>query len=704
MIIDEMEEPRLSNDTLPTAKEVSLNCTIRGMMNNDPTGDTDIYKVAVKAGQQVSVEVESVNIADQHYGDSEFDLALRILDESGKELASDDDNSFHIQDPMTSVFSTKDCNVYVEIKRSVFSAHNTLYCVHIGDHKQYLAAYPMGGPINQELQIDLLGDPTGTVTTKIATPAVAGTFSHFSGGASPLSLRANPYGNIFEGSNEHTTVDQFPIALNGKISKGEIADKYRLKVKKGDRWLIRVYASALGIPIDPTLEIRPLKDDGSVGELELKKDDATLPERDILGTSIRAGGGKKDVFDPSFVWEPKLEGDYELLIQDQDGSQSDYKVYRIEIEPLITKFHSVLTSETFDWTESTRVTGLAVPKGNRWTVNLSMPQGQWESIASDFYIVAKGLPAGVTMISPLVKHKTTYWPIQFVAAESAEFGSSLITFEARLANNNETIESHTQQNVPFLNHSGGGAWGMVSVAQHVLAVTEPAPFKVEVEPPKNPLLRNGELPIAVKIIRQPGFNEAVTFDVGFVHKSISYQPMTTIPAGQSEGTLFLSAKDNAPLESLPLVVIASTVNEEISPYLGAGHIRVSSEIVYLDIAEPYINISCHPNSIRRGESKKLTWDIQKKTPFEGEAKVSLLGLPKGVNVRSDQVITDASKIIDFDITATDEALLGLVNDLKCELKFNLSGQEIILRMGRGRLRIDPAIHKLAQSKVNGDKK
>jgi hypothetical protein len=72
--------------------------------------------------------------------------------------------------------------------------------------------------------------------------------------------------------------------------------------------------------------------------------------------------------------------------------------------------------------------------------------------------------------------------------------------------------------------------------------------------------------------------------------------------------------------------------------------------------------------------------------------VNLFGLPKGVSVREPLPrITAASKEVVFQLQATDEALLGPVTDLECEITIKAAGQEIRQRTGKGNLRIDPKL-------------
>jgi hypothetical protein len=72
--------------------------------------------------------------------------------------------------------------------------------------------------------------------------------------------------------------------------------------------------------------------------------------------------------------------------------------------------------------------------------------------------------------------------------------------------------------------------------------------------------------------------------------------------------------------------------------------------------------------------------------------VKLLGLPKGVTVREPLPrITAAAKEVVFQIHASEEALLGRVSGLECEITVQAAGQEIRQRSGKGILRIDPKL-------------
>ena len=110
------------------------------------------------------------------------------------------------------------------------------------------------------------------------------------------------------------------------------------------------------------------------------------------------------------------------------------------------------------------------------------------------------------------------------------------------------------------------------------------------------------------------------------------------------------------------------------------------------MVEPFVELAGALSTIRRGGRANVVFAVTAKTPFEGEAQATLLGLPKGVTVSGPPTkITKDSKQIAFEVEATDDALLGPVNGLECELVVKAAGQEIRQRAGKSTLRIDPRL-------------
>ena len=294
------------------------------------------------------------------------------------------------------------------------------------------------------------------------------------------------------------------------------------------------------------------------------------------------------------------------------------------------------------------------------------------------------------MVSPRVPTGATQWPIQFVADETAQQTAAVITLRAIPIDPSQSVETRNQLNVPFINHSGGNAWRTIRTQQYITGVTQESPFSIEIDQPEIALVRGGEISIPVKINRQKGFTGDIEIRCGSLPRSLSTPPPIIVAGDQDTTNLLIGADANATLATVPLYVIGSTMREDIDSYLGAGHIRVSSAMRDLAVAQPYVELASTPDSIRRRQQKSLAWTVRQITPFDGEAIVALLGLPKGVTVVQPMPkITKDSDSVTFELSATDEALLGPVNGLTCEIQVPVVGGHIVQRSGRGTLRIDP---------------
>lgn len=704
-VIDEEESTSYANDSLQQAQRVPMNVTVRGLMSEWAKGDRDLYRVACQAGQRLSVEVDSTRIANKHYGDSEFDLALRVLDSEGRVLAANDDNSDHLQDPWVSFKIPADGDIYIEVLRSIFVPGRTNYCVHIGDFVRPTAMYPAGGMAGSKTEVRLLGDPFGVQeeALEVGRNFLTGDplsrsipqsrwMQYFGGGPSALRYRMSPYENTLESlTSDVTRVERIPAALNGIIDSSTDRDQWRFAARKDERMRIRVFAASLGSPIDPIIRLRPIDASGRPGPVELERDDSPIHHHDVHGAGFRGGGGLREAIDPSVLWTPAQDGDYLLEIADLSGHGNPSAVYRIEIEYPQRVIHTYLRSRTNDWTESMRVSGMIVPRGNRWTVNVSLTAGQADWPVSEFDLIAHGLPKGLRMLPTRIRPGRNVWPVQFEADADATPTASVITFEARPTDPEEQIVTFCQQNVPFINHSGGNAWRTVRTDRYVVAITDPSPFSIEIEQPKAPLVHGGELAIPVRVIRHGDFNGPVEIRCGFIDGSISIPPPLVVPPGQNSSVLRIGASKNAPEREMPLVVLGDTGREDIHGYLGVGHIRVSSRIVNVKVARPFVEMAAAPESIRRGEEKQFVWTVKHRDKYAGQATVRLLGLPRGVTVLEPlPVISSQDKEAVFLLKATDEALLGQAKNLSCEVTVPFGKQPVVLRTGQGTLRIDPA--------------
>ncbi len=700
-VIDEEETKANTNDSPETALLVEPDITVRGTLSNSATEDIDSFRVAGKAGDRLSVEVDMVKMGDDLRWNpvpEGYDSVVAILDPSGNRIAINDDSPLNRQDPLLSVKLPVDGNYTIVLRRSMFIPEERPYAIHIGRFFRPLAAFPTGGPAGTSLEVQLLGDPLGPVTQTISVPQSSGTFPLLGDAPTPLTLRSSPFPNVLEATDEaETIVPALPVAVNGILAKSDETDRYRITVTKDVPLQVRVWASALGSPVDPAIRLRPIDQSGVVGAVEVEADDATRPERDIFGGQ----GDFPDTFDPSVIWTPKQDGDYLLEIYDPRGIGGPTHVYRIEIAPPENTLHIGLSWEGYK-PERPRKSSLSVPRGNRWTVRLSLYPGQGSNITGPLDLAVEGLPPGVKMLSPRLPALQSAWPMTFIADADAPLAASIIRVTARPAEGGVPFVTVNQQNLQRVSYSHY-PWRNIRMDRFAAAVSEPAGFEVELESPKQPLMQGSELTIPVRIVRQPWCEEPLELQCEFAPPGVGMSPAEIIPAGENMATLTLSADANAKLGSSPLYVMVTTTqarggleNSSVKgdTSLGSERVRVSSEVVNVEVAEPFVSLSSEPQSVRRGTKIAYRWTVKQIRPFEGRASVRMLGLPVGLVANGPvPTIDNTSDEVVVELEARDEALLGLVGDLKCEVRFPVGGEEILLRTGSGKLRIDPRLEK-----------
>lgn len=692
--VDETEKALGQNDTREHAQPVAMNVTVRGQMQTTSVPDVDVYRVAGRRGRHLSVEVDSVWMTERHYGDSESDLAVRLLDDRGQVIAENDDSALHIQDPIVSAVLPRDADYFVEIRQRIARpAANVFYAAHIGENHRPLAIYPAGGQVGEKLSATLLGDPAGNEPVSVELAGESGDSAFNDTMPSPLPLRVSPYENVREAAGDGpTAVEHLPAALNGVIEKPGDVDVFRLSVRKGDRYRIRVYGRSLGTPIDPRISIAAAGADSP----EVQADDSTYPDRGLYAVGQQLQ--RKELLDPSLVWEPRSDGVYQLAVTDMRSLGGPTFVYRIEIEPAHDGVNTVPYSKVIDNVECPRLTSFAIPQGNRWTVNVGLSEEQGNTYRGELDLVALGLPAGVRMIAPRVRPGEKVVPVEFVADRDAQPQVALFQILARAVGKARDFSSVSQQAFPFLGHSGGAAWRSVVADRYALAVTEPSPYAIEVHPPRIPLALNGELALEVDVTRQNGFNEPIDFQADWVPAGVTSEPTVTVPAGENHAIFHLSASGSAKPGKWPLVLTATTTGG--SYYLGAGRIRVSTSLVDLEIAEPYVALKNHPAAIRRGQQAQVVWDVEHKKPLPGQAEAVLLGLPKGVTLAGPPPrLAAGDRQLVFNLAADREVLLGQYKELSCEIVVHEAGQEIRQRTGKGILRVDPSLDAATPSKT-----
>lgn len=680
--------PTKRNDKREAALSVPANSTVFGKLN-DPT-DVDLYRVEVKAGQRVSAEVEAARLGVER---GIPDLHLAIYDADGKKLAAADDSALFVQDPVLSIVAPGDGAYFVEVRHSMYNAAGDAYRLHLGTFARPTAAYPAGGPAGSELKVRLLGDPKGVTEQTVKLPATAGEFAFVPAvdgvpAPSPNKLRVSPFPNVLEAEPNNTpdatgdTAASLPVAFNGVIGKPGDVDCFRFQAKKGDQFRFHALANALGSPCDPVIWVKPANAKGSTPGQRVGD---SRPNQ--LG--LAPGGGLvRDTNDPILEFTAPADGEYVLGVEDERGEGGDDYVYRVEVTPDANAVFAYIAPEPENQFAPQLRQSISVASGNRTTVQMAVFTTN-RPFTGELELVGVNLPKGVTIHAPKITPGMLRVPVVFEASADAKPEAALIDLAVRPVGGKEALPSGYRQTITMNAYGNNDYYLHVPVDRLALAVTEPAPFRIEVEEPKSALVQNGETALKFTVHRAKGFDGPVTVQMEWKPTGVSTATPVTVPAGQTEGAYLLGAARNATAGRHVVTLTATTGAGRRGYQDGEGRTYVASAPFKLTVAEPHVEARIARTSIERGKTATLVVKLNHLQAFEGKAKATLARLPRGVElVEPTREITREDKEVTFTLKATGDALVGNYQGIVLDLTVTDNGQAVRQLSGYGVLRVD----------------
>ncbi len=690
--VEEDEQNPKRNDKRDAAKAVPLNSTVLGRMNEQT--DVDLFQIEVKQGQRISAEIEATRLGVDR---GLPDLHVAVLDANGKTVVAADDSALFVQDPVVSILADHDGVYFVEVRHSTYNAANETYRLHVGTFPRPTAVYPAGGQAGEELSVRLLGDPKGEWTQTVKLPADRNGDFNFAAVDSdnlptptPNKLRVSPFPNVLEAEMNDTpeeiaavSASILPIAFNGIIEKPGDVDCFRFQAKKGDRFKVHALANVLGSPLDPTIWIKSL---------------AAKPGAPIRATESRPnqlgyppiGGLNRDTLDPVIEFTVSADGEYVLGVEDDRGNGGKDFVYRVEITAETDAVLTYIPLEAENQFTPQARQAINVPSGGRYNTSVSILNTN-RPFNGELELVAVGLPEGVKMIAPRVTTAMPRVPVVFEAAPGAKLQGGFIDIVAKPVGEGEqpALVSGFRQ-VVAMNAYGNNDYYLHTILDKLpLAVTEPAPFSIEIEEPKSALVQNGEMALKYKIHRIEGFDGPVTVSMEWKPNGVTGATPITIKSGQTDGEYVIGASRGATAGTYQVVLTVVSGGERPGYYDGANRTYVCSQQFKLMVAEPHIDAKIARTSIERGKTANLTVKLNHLKPFEGTAKTTLSRLPRGIElVEPMREITSADKEVTFTLKATEDCLVGSYQGITLEVTVVEDGQSVRQLTGYGLLRID----------------
>ncbi|WP_157369286.1 PPC domain-containing protein [Zavarzinella formosa] len=677
------------NDTRETAVPVPVNSTVLGKIN-DPT-DIDFYRIEVKRGQRLSAEIEAARFGVDR---GIPDLHLAFYDNKGKKLAAADDSALYVQDPILSILADRDGEYFVEVRHSMFNGAGETYRLHVGTFSRPTGIYPAGGQIGSELRVKVLGDPKGvweqTVRLPVApedypfTASVDGVLT-----PSPNRLRVSPFPNVLETEPNDkpeqvssTSTTSLPVAFNGIIDKPGDVDCFLFRAKKGEQFKFHAMANALGSPVDPVIWIKQVGGKANAPVLR-----ATDSRPNQLGQPP-SGGLNRETHDPILEFSAPADGEYVLGVENERGEGGPDYVYRVEVQPEDNAVYTYIAPEAENQFQPQARQSVSVAAGNRYTVQVAIFATN-RPYNGELELVGVNLPKGVSIHAPKLTPSMTRVPVVFEVAEGVKPQSGLIDLVVRPVTNGSPVTSGYRQTIQMNAYGNNDYYLHTTIEKLAFAVTEPAPFHVQVEEPKSALVQNGEVSLKFKILRDKGFDGPVTVQMEWKPVGISTATPVTVPANQTEGVYLLGAARNAAAGTHQITLTAMTGNSKRGYNDGETRAYVASQPFKLTVAEPHVEARIPRASIERGKTANIVCKLNHLQAFEGKAKATLARLPRGIELaEATREITSADKEVTFTLRATSEALVGNYQGIVLDLTVIDKGQPVRQLSGSGVLRID----------------
>jgi hypothetical protein len=686
--VEENETNQKRNDKRDAAKDVAPNSTVLGRLN-DPT-DVDLYRLDVKRGQRISAEIESARLGVDR---GVPDLHLTIYNADGKKLAAADDSSLYVQDPVLSIKAERDGPHFVEVRHSMYNGAGEIYRLHVGTFTRPTAIYPAGGPAGEELKVRVLGDPKGASEQTVRLPKQPGDFGFAAKDAegsapSPNRMRVSPFANALEVEPNDTAeatssgiAPTLPVAFNGIIDKAGDVDCFRFRAKKGEQFKFHALANALGSAVDPMIWIKPIGGKGNAG---IQRANDSRPNQ--LGLAP-AGGLNRDSHDPVLEWTAPADGEYVLGVEDERGEGGSDHVYRVEVTPQENAVYTYIAPEPENQNQPQARQAISVAAGNRFTVQVGIFATN-RPFAGELELVGVNLPKGVTVKAPKLTPGVTRVPVVFEASADATPQAALVELAVRPVGGGSLLSGYRQ--TILMNAYGNNDYYMhTPIDRLALAVTDPAPFRVEVEEPKSALVQNGEMSLKFTVQRAKDFDGPVTVQMEYKPTGVSTATPVTVPAGQTEGVYLLGAARNAAAGAHLLTLTAMTGSARRGYSDGEGRTYAASQSFKLTVAEPHIEARIPRTSVERGKTTTMVCKLNHLQKFDGKAKVTLARLPRGVElVEPMREITSADKEVSFTLRATPDALLGNYQGVVLDITVMDNGQAVRQLSGSGMLRVD----------------
>ena len=296
------------NNSVEGSQALQLPATVNGTLSGP---DRDVYRFQGRKGQRLVIEVEARRAG------SALDPVIRLLTAEKEQIGISNDTHGLGVDCRLDVSLPRSGRYYLMVHDARFSRQEqNFYRLKIGEFAYAAGLFPLGGRRGEKVPVRLVGGNLGgdrELTVDLTRVGAAADFARVTVPGPPGSLpllfavadlpeRREPD----EGAEVRIEPD---TVVNGRIANPGEVDRYRLAVRPGEEWMIRLEAGGLGTS---RLYGRLTAYDAEGNRLASAGDD--IPEVAVFSAVLR---GLRTSSDP-FLRVKVPEGVRELVVAVED--------------------------------------------------------------------------------------------------------------------------------------------------------------------------------------------------------------------------------------------------------------------------------------------------------------------------------------------------------------------------------------------------
>ncbi len=315
------------NQTLVQAQPVPVGTAVAGILRRL---DQDHYKVQGKPGQRLTIDLEARRVG------TSIAPVVTVFGGDGRALVQKRESRRPDRECVFVLDLPDDGVAVIQVRDNLYAGNDhAAYRLRIDPAPLPTAMQPLSGATGQRLEIEAFGGSLDQPLRKsIQLPDQPGNWVDPGAIASPAGTLLVPMriavrtGSVLVEPTDRQEGSVIEIGpgqdLDGRIGRPGEVDRYRLKVKSGEKVALKVQAVALGSWLDPVVIIR----DSRQAILAENDDsmDAVMPEQ---ADSVNGAGLPRGTIDSSVEFAAWEDGEVVIEVTDRYGDGGAEYSYRL---------------------------------------------------------------------------------------------------------------------------------------------------------------------------------------------------------------------------------------------------------------------------------------------------------------------------------------------------------------------------------------